>query len=128
MKQVYRIIGILTILGAVVSCTTFQVTGVQMNKETPAYEAVGQFWVEVTVHEFLGSSGGANLFNVTATEMNEEILKAIRFEIEKYGGDAAVNVQITYEATFIGILLNAITWSIYAPARATIRGTVVKFQ
>ena len=128
MKWAYRIVGMLVAVGLIVSCTSFQVTGIQMNKETPSYQAVGHFHVEVTVHEFLGSSGGINLFNVSATNMDQKIFEAIQFEIMKYSGDAAVNVKITYEATVIGILLNAITYSIYAPARATITGTVVKFD
>jgi hypothetical protein len=128
MIQTFRIIGILVAVALVVSCTTFQVSGVQLNKETPSFQEVGQFVTEVTVHEFLGSSGGANIFNVTATNMDKEIFDAIQFEIMKFSGDAAVNVRITYEATFVGMILNALTWSIYAPARATISGTVVKFQ
>jgi hypothetical protein len=128
MKQTFRTIGILVAVGLVVSCTTFQVSGVQMNKETSSYQEVRQFEKKVVVHEFLGSSGGTNLFNVTATDMDKEILDAIRLEIELYSGDAAVNVTIKYEATFIDLLLNGITCGIYAPAHATISGTIVKFQ
>ena len=128
MKWMYRIIEVLFIVGLVVSCTTFHLTGVQMNREPPAYQAVGQFRVQVTVHELLGSSGGINLFNLTATNMNKKIFNAIQLEIMKFDGDAAVNLQITYEATFVGILLNAITYNFYAPARATITGTIVKFD
>ncbi len=128
MKQTFRIFCILVAVGLVVSCTTFQVSGVQMNKETPSFQTVGQFEIKVAVHEFLGSSGGVNLFNVTATKMDEEIFDAIRREIEKFSGDAAVNVTIKYEATFIDLLLNVLTAEIYSPAHATISGTIVKFQ
>lgn len=128
MQQTFRIICILVAVGLVVSCTTFQVSGVQMNKETPSYQAVGQFEKKIVVNEFLGNSGGINLLNVTATNMDEKIFDAIRREIEKFSGDAAVNVTIKYEATFIDLLLNVLTASIYAPAHATISGTIVKFQ
>ena len=128
MKRVIRILGILAVGGLVVSCTTFQVSGVQMNKETPSFQAVGQFEKTIVVNEFLGNSGGINLLNVTATNMDEKIFDAIRREIEMFSGDAAVNVTIKYEATFIDLLLNVLTASIYAPAHATISGTIVKFQ
>ena len=128
MKQMFRTIGILVAVGLVVSCTTFQVSDVQMNKATPSYTEIRQFEKKVVVHEFLGNSGGINLFNVTATDMNNEILDAIRLEIELSSGDAAVNVTIKYEANFIDLLLNGLTFGIYAPAHATISGTIVKFQ
>jgi len=128
MKQALRIIGVLAALVLVASCTTFQVSGVQMNKETPSFQAVGQFEKTIAVHEFLGSSGGVNLVNITATNMDEAIFDAIRREIEKFSGDAAVNVTIKYEATFIDVLLNGITSGIYAPAHATVSGTIVKFK
>jgi len=128
MKQAFRIICILVAVVLVVSCTTFQVSGVQMNQETPSYQAVGQFEKKIVINEFLGNSGGINLLNVTATNMDEKIFDAIRREIEMFSGDAAVNVTIKYEATFIDLLLNVLTASIYAPAHATISGTIVKFQ
>jgi hypothetical protein len=99
-----------------------------MNKETPSFQTVGQFETKVAVHEFLGEPGGLNFLNVTATNMDEKIFDAIRREIEKFSGDAAVNVTIKYEATFIDLLLNILTVTIYAPAHATISGTIVKFQ
>jgi hypothetical protein len=128
MKQTFRIICIIVAVGLVLSCTTFQVSGVQMNKETPSFQTIGQFETKVVVHEFLGESGGINFVNITATNMDEKIFDAIRREIEKFSGDAAVNVTIKYEATFVDLLLNVITASIYAPAHATISGTIVKFQ
>ena len=128
MKRVFSVIGLLLAVGLIVACTTFQVSGVQMNKETPSYQAVGEFERTIMVHELLGSSGGVNLANITATAMDERIFDAIRREIEKFAGDAAVNVTIVYEATFIDILLNGLTAGIYAPAHATISGIIVKFQ
>ena len=128
MNRAIRILAILAVVGLIASCTTFQVSGVQMNDETPSYQSVGEFEKSIAVHEFLGNPGGANLLNVTATNMDEEIFDAIRREIEKFSGDAAVNVTIKYEATFIDVLLNGITFGAYAPAHATITGTVVKFQ
>jgi len=128
MKRLVRIIGILAMLGLIVSCTTFQLSGVQMNKETPSYQPVGQFEVSVPVHEFLGGPGGANFANITATKMDTKIFDAISREIDKFSGDAAVNVTVEYQATFVDLLLNALTSGIYAPAHAKISGTIVKFR
>jgi hypothetical protein len=127
MKGSLRIVGLLAVLALVASCTTFQVSGVQVNRQTPSFRNVGQFETTVAVNEFLGSSGGANLANVTSTAMENPIFDAIRREIEKYSGDAAVNVTIRYEATALDVILNGLTGGIWAPAHAVISGTVVKF-
>jgi hypothetical protein len=128
MRRVTWVFSILVVVALIASCTTFQVSGVQMNRETPSYESVGQFEVSVPVHELLGGSGGANLANITAASMDEKIFDTISREIAKFSGDAAVNVTIEYQATFIDLLLNGLTAGIYAPAHAKISGTVVKFQ
>lgn len=80
------------------------------------------------VHEFLGATGGVNLFNVTADEMNDLIQDVIQEEIEDRSGDAAIKVKVLYEATFLNILANAVTFGVYAPATATITGTVVRYN
>jgi predicted small secreted protein len=129
MKKTTRIIMLIAIVAiALTSCTTFQLSGAQVTKEIPAYDAVGNFDITVKVHEFLGSSGGANLLNVSSDAMDTEIYDAIQREIQKYTGDAAMNVEIRYEASFIDILLNAVTWSLYAPATAHISGVIVKYD
>ena len=115
------------LIGAIVSCTTFKITDVQIAKERQEYESLGVFNVTVNVHEFIGSAGGTNLFNATAENMNPEIYDAVQREITKLGGDAAVDVTIEYKATFVDMLLNYVTASIYAPAHAIITGTVVKY-
>ncbi len=116
------------LLVALVSCTTFKFSGAQVTTQLPAYTSVGTFDITVWVNEFLGSSGGANLFNITADAMDTPIYDAIQREIHKYSGDAAVNVTIEYNASVVDILLNAVTSGIYAPAEAHITGTVVKYS
>lgn len=91
-------------------------------------ETLGDFTVEVWAYEFLGAPGGINLLNVTANEMNGPIRDAIEKEIENRSGDAAINVKVLYEATFLNILANVVTFGIYAPATATITGTVVTYN
>lgn len=128
MKKAVLIIGAVLLVLFAASCTTFQLSGIQMNEEMPSYQAVGEFETSVMVNEFLGSSGGANLVNATATNMDNPIYDAVRREINKYSGDAAVNVTVKYEASFVDLLLNGITFGLYAPAHAKIEGTVVKYQ
>lgn len=128
MRKTVLIIGSLLLVLFVASCTTFQLSGIQMNEDMPSYQSVGQFETTVMVNEFLGSSGGANIVNATATAMDNPIYDAVRREINKYSGDAAVNVTVKYQATFVDLLLNGITSGIYAPAHAKIEGTVVKYQ
>ncbi len=119
---------LMVVVIALSSCTTFQLSGTQVTKQIPSYTSVGTFDITVAVHEFLGGSGGPNLLNVTADAMDTVIYDAIQREIQKYTADAAVNVTVTYQATFVDILLNAITLNIYAPAHAHITGTIVKYS
>lgn len=110
------------------SCTTFKLEGTQVTREIPSYTSVGTFDITVKVHEFLGSSGGANLLNVTSDAMNTKIYDAIQREIQKFTGDAAVNISIEYKAGFVDLLLNGVTWGLYAPGTAHVTGTVVKYS
>lgn len=128
MKKMVRFLAIAAVVLLVASCTTFKMSGVQQNENMPSYQTVGEFETTVMVNEFLGSPGGTNLFNVTADNMDNEIYDAIRREIQKYSGDAAVNVTVEYQATFVDILLTGITSGIYAPAHAKISGAIVKYQ
>ena len=125
-----KIIMAVLILAAVVlsSCTSFKFSGAQVAKQIPSYSSVGTFDITLTVSEFLGSSAGMNLLNVTADAMDTQIYDAIQREIQKYTGDAAVNVTIVYKATFVDFLLNGLTFGIYAPAHAQITGTIVKYS
>ncbi|MDZ7793943.1 MAG: hypothetical protein U5P10_09710 [Spirochaetia bacterium] len=128
MKKAVLITGVVLMVLFAASCTTFQLSGIQMNEDMPSYQTVGEFKTSVMVNEFLGSSGGANFVNATSTAMDNPIYDAVRREINKYSGDAAVNVTVKYEATFVDLLLNGLTWGVYAPAHAKIEGTVVKYQ
>ncbi len=113
---------------SVASCTTFQLSGIQMNEEMPSYQTVGDFKTSVMVNEFLGTSGGTNILNATAKNMDNPIYDAVRREINKYSSDAAVNVTVKYEASFVDLLLNGLTLGLYTPAHAKIEGSVVKYQ
>ena len=99
-----------------------------MTREIPAYSAVGDFEISIKVNEILGSAGGANLLNVTSDAMDTKIHGAIRREIQKYTGDAAVNVEIRYEAPGVDLILNGLTWGLYALATAHVSGVVIKYN
>jgi hypothetical protein len=120
--------GLVLVVIAVSACTTFKVSGAQVTTEIPSYTSVGEFEIVVNVNEFLGNSGGSNLFNVSADKMDPAIYDAIQREIRKYTADAAVNVTIEYKAKFTDILLNGLTLGIWAPAHAYVSGTVIKYQ
>ena len=128
MKKTLLLGAAVLVVFVVASCTSFQMSGIQMNEEMPSYQAVGDFQTTVMVNEFLGTSGGSNVFNATATAMDNPIYDAVRREINKYSGDAAVNVTVVYKATFVDMLLNGFTLGLYAPAHAQIEGTIVKYQ
>ena len=128
MKHIIKLGLVLGVLALVVGCTTFQLSGIQVVEDMPGMQPLGDFETTVDVWEFVGSPGGANLFNVTADVMDNEIRDAIRREIENRSGDAAINVQVKYEASFINILVSAVTFNILAPATATITGTVVSYN
>lgn len=128
MKKALKILAIAIAAVSVGACTTFQLSGVSVVGDMPGVEVVGDFEATVNVTEWLGASGGSNLFNVTSDAMDNAIYDAIQREVSQMSGDAAINVDIRYEATFINILLNGLTGNIYAPATAFISGTVVRYN
>jgi hypothetical protein len=109
-------------------CTTFKLSGAQVTAELPSYTKVGTFDITVWVNKFLGSSGGITLFNITSDATDKPIYDAIQQEIHKYSADAAIDVTIEYKASFVDILLNAVTANIYAPGEAHVTGTIVKYN
>ena len=126
-RSMYITVGILLVV-IVSSCTTFQLSGIQVTKTLQSYQTVGEFDITIPVWEFLGSSGGANIGNITATAMDEKIYDAIQREISKLTGDAAVNVTVEYGITVLDLVLNSVTSSILAPATAHVTGVVVKYN
>ena len=126
-KSVYLLLGVLLIVG-VASCTTFKLSGIQVTQEIPSYQVVGEFEITVPVTEILGASGGANILDITATAMDDKIYDAIQREIQKFTGDAAVNVTVEYQVTLMNAVLNSITASILAPATAVVSGVIVKYN
>ena len=109
-----------------ISCKSFQISGLEVAQQASTGDMLGNFDINVKVNKFLGNAGGLNLFNLTSDATDPKITDAIKAEIAKLGGTKAINVKIEYQATFINVLLNMITGSIYAPATAHVTGTVVR--
>lgn len=109
------------------SCMTFSADELAVLKTDSSMKMLGHFEKEVMVNEFLGSSGGANLFNVTADEMSEKLDALVWKEIEKKGGNGAINVKVEYKASFLDIVLNSLTLSIWAPAHLKVSGDVIQY-
>ncbi len=128
MKRGLYVTGVVLAILLVASCTTFKLSGIQITREIPSYTTVGEFDITVSVMEFLGSSGGTNMFNASATAMDEKIYDAIQREIQKYTADAAVAVTVEYQASMMNSMLNSMTMFILAPATARITGVIVKYN
>ena len=127
MKKIVLLTLTVVMLFAVVSCTTFKLSGAQVVTDIPSYQVVGDLDISLNVNEFIGRSGGMNLFNITSEAMDHVIYDAIQREIQKYSADAAVNVTIEYQASFVNLLLNTLTLGLYAPGTAVVSGSIVKY-
>lgn len=109
-------------------CTTFKFSGAAVTPRLSSYTKVGSFHITVKINKFLGNSGGMTLFNVTADATDGPIYDAIQREIQMHSADAAIDVAINYQATFVDLLLNYITAGIYAPATAEVSGTLITYN
>ena len=93
---------------------------------TDNVEVLGTFSKSKTVHEFLGTPGGANLFNISAATMSDKVSGIIWKEILEKGGNGARNITISYSAGPLAYLANTITFGIWAPAKLKISGEVIR--
>ena len=128
MKNLKPIAFLVVAAALLASCTTFKASGLSYSLKSTKTTVLGDFKTEVWVNEFLGSSGGANLFNITADATEGPVKDAIQNAIKEKNGDAAINVTIEHQASFVDILLNALTSSIYAPGNVIVSGTIVKYE
>lgn len=128
MKKLMGYVTILAMLCLLTACTTFKMSGVQMVMDTPQYHNVADLDVTVQVNKFLGSSGGATFANIGEEATDNAIYDAIRREVTKAGGDAAVNVTIDYKANLGDLLLNNLSGFLWAPSHVHITGYIVKYE
>lgn len=117
----------LAILASVVamSCTTFVANDLAV-MDVAKPEIIAHFDETVNLTKFLGTSAGANIFNVTSENGSNEINAAVMKIVKAKGGSAAINVRVVQKASFVNMLLNGLTCSIYAPATVEISGDIIK--
>jgi len=126
LKKAFMAFALAFLAICAVSCTTFRVSGIEYARQPGAKEIVGHFDIVVRLHQFFGVSNGMHLANITARAMDPAIVEAVRAEIAAQGGNRAVDVKITYRASFADLLLNHLTVRIWAPARAHVTGIIVR--
>lgn len=107
------------------NCTTYRASGLSYGD--PKSEELGSFERKVTVWKFIGESGGPTLFNATQRKTEKALTNVLDEEISKKGGNGVKDLSIIHEASFFNILLNSITWSLVAPVKLKVSGTVVKY-
>lgn len=102
------------------SCQTVTFQGIQAVKQVPAYTVVKDFQKEIgDPHVILGL--------IALGQPDERIFAYIQDEIDKFSGDAAINVEIDYGLNFFDLILFPI-WPIYSGRTITIKGTIVKYS
>ncbi len=126
MKKMIMVATMLVAIFTIVGCTTFKAEGLSYAIPNTNDVIISSFERTVTVHEFVGVSGGTNLFNITADAMNEKISEVILAEIAKAGGNAAKNITIEYKVGVLHYLANAFTGTIWAPSGLTISGDIIR--
>ena len=125
-RKVGLLAGLVVAVVMLVGCTTFKADGLALMPMPENMQVVGNFEDTVMVHKFLGRSGGTNLFNITS-DATEGALNDIAWKnIRNMGGTGAVNVQVTYGSNILHWFLNGLTGNIWAPAKITVSGTVVR--
>lgn len=121
----------LLIVAAIMSfsgCTTFRADGLSYDLTGSGGELVTHFRVVRTVHEFLGTSGGENLFNISSEAMRDVVSSIVTREIQRTAGNAARNISIRYNVNVLHWLANRITFRVWAPARLTVEGDIVRIK
>lgn len=124
MKKIYAVI-IAALVLALSACTTFTASNLAFGRFDG--EVVGTFDTSVTVWKYIGSAGGATLFDLGQDKTDTAIKHAIRDELFALGADAAIDVTIEQEASFFDFVINSITSDFLAPVTIHISGTAIKF-
>ena len=126
MKKVIFVFFVMCITFVVVSCRSFQISGMEISEQPTAGNVIGDFDITVGINKFLGSSGGTNLFNVSSEITDPRIVDAVKLQILNMGGSRAINVKVEHRASFLNLLLNGLTFNIWAPSYARVTGTVIR--
>ena len=120
-----RISAIALVVLLFASCTTVSFQGMQMTKDVPSFNVVGEFEKVIAHNGLIGAAAGYKLIKLN--DNDQRIFSIITDEIQKKGGDAAIDVTIEYRADILDILITGITFSIYSPSDIVIKGTIIKY-
>ncbi|MCR4741536.1 MAG: hypothetical protein K5866_01505 [Treponema sp.] len=124
MKKFFKaMILALAVMFVATSCTTFKAENLSYGQFVG--QDLGNFNTSVTVWKILGPCGGTTLFNLGQDATAAAVTNAIQKEVTKKGGNAAVGVKISQNVTFFDTLINALTFSILAPVKVKVSGTVI---
>ena len=99
MKR-FSVVALVVALLLMASCTTASFQGMQMTKDVPSFNVVGEFERSISQHAIIGGWSGGSL--VKLSDNDERIFSIISDEIQKKGGDAAIDVTIEYHADVVG--------------------------
>jgi hypothetical protein len=122
-----RLVLLVVALGLLLfGCTTFKASGLAMAPSDAKYTVLGNFETDVWVNEFLGASAGAKLFNISADATDGPVGDAIARAVRQKGGTGAVNITIEHRASFLDLICEGITLSLWSPSLVKITGTVIK--
>ena len=126
MKRASFLLSIFCLALLLDGCVAFRATGMAYFPGQSDFEVVGHFRRSCVVQEFFGTPAGGNLFNFSAYSSDDELRKILSEEVEKFGGDGAINIRVDFETKWWHSLLNKITARVYAPAKLTVEGDVVR--
>ncbi|HUX36574.1 MAG TPA: hypothetical protein VMV44_01610 [Rectinemataceae bacterium] len=124
MKRFFVLFAVAAVFA--MGCTTFTASGLGQAPSGSNYTTVGKFDRVIWVNEFLGTSAGAKIFNISSDATDSAISNVIADEVKKQGGTAAINITIAHRASIIDIIFNSLTFHLWAPAEIDISGTVIK--
>ncbi|MBU0985086.1 MAG: Bor family protein [candidate division Zixibacteria bacterium] len=98
---------------------------VKMNSAgEPEYDVVADFEIRDKAAWIIGIVP----VNKPAGDKHDYLGTLIQAEIDKAGGDAAINVSIKAQFAAEDILVNVVTLGIYVPRTVTVTGQVVKYR
>jgi hypothetical protein len=122
-------VGLLVVCFGLAGCTIFKATGLQMGLviDGQEYERVGYFSEDIWTNKFLGwTLNGGTLFDLTSDATNPKVRELIETQIRRFGGDGAVDVEISYGPNALQFFIGAFTLGTWMPETVTVSGTVVK--
>jgi hypothetical protein len=105
--------------------TTIREHSVKMNQAgEEQYEVLADFEVADKAAWIIGIVP----VNKPAGDNHDYLANVIQAEIDKAGGDAAINIKLKAQNSPGDILISIVTCGIYVPRTATISGQIIKYK